>query len=79
MRVLMPVIAPALGIGHQLEDGSRRIVDAVTDPSLTSGVFYASAASKLTGPVIDQAGIFPDLASPAIQDNANEAIHRFIS
>lgn len=77
VRVLMPVIAPALGLGHQLQDGARRIVDAVTDPSLTSGVFYASAARKLTGPVIDQAGIFPDLASPAIQDNANEAIHRF--
>jgi NAD(P)-dependent dehydrogenase (short-subunit alcohol dehydrogenase family) len=76
-RVLMPIVAPALGIGHQLEDGAGRIVDAVTDASLRSGVFYASAASTLTGPVTDQATIFPDLADPAIQDNANEAIHRF--
>jgi hypothetical protein len=73
----MPIVAPALGIGHQLEDGAGRIVDAVTDASLRSGGFYASAASILTGRVTDQATIFPDLAVPAIQDNANEAIHRF--
>jgi hypothetical protein len=42
-------------------------------------VFYASAANKLTGPLVDQADIFPDLANPSFQDNANEAIHRFIT
>jgi hypothetical protein len=40
-------------------------------------VFYASEANKLKGPVVNQADIFPDLANPAFQDNANEAIHRF--
>jgi hypothetical protein len=75
----MPLIAPVLRLGHQLEYGSWRIVDAVTDRSLTSGTSYASAANKLTGPVFDQIGIFPDLASSSIQDSANEAIHRFIS
>jgi hypothetical protein len=29
--------------------------------------------------LVDQADIFPDLANRAFQDNANEAIHRFIS
>ena len=41
-------------------------------------MFYASAAGKLKGPMVDQAEIFPDLANPAYQDHANEAIHRFI-
>jgi hypothetical protein len=54
-------------------------VDGVTDPTLSSGVFYASAANRLKGPVVDQADIFPDLADPSFQDHANEAIHRFIA
>jgi hypothetical protein len=41
-------------------------------------VFYASAASAVTGPVTDQADIFPDLRNASFQDNANRAIHRFI-
>jgi len=59
--------------------GSRRLVEGVIDPTLTSGVFYASAAGKLKGPMVDQAEIFPDLANPSFQDHANEAIHRFIA
>jgi hypothetical protein len=41
-------------------------------------VFYASAANKLKGPLVDQTDIFPDLANPSFQDHANEAIHRFV-
>jgi len=70
---------PNLGISHELEVGSKRLVDGVTDPKLSSGVFYASAAGKLKGPLVDQASIFPDLANPSFQDHANEAIHRFIN
>jgi hypothetical protein len=29
--------------------------------------------------LVDQTGIFPDLADPTFQDHANEAIHRFIA
>ena len=54
-RVIQPVVFPALGLGHQLEDGGRRIVTAVTDTSLTSGGIYSSTAKKITGPVVDQA------------------------
>ena len=72
-------LGPALGISHKLDVGARRLVDGVTDPTLSSGVFYASAANKLTGPLVDQADIFPDLANPSFQDHANEAIHRFIT
>ena len=79
LRVAAKYVMPALGISHKLEDGAKRLVDGVTDPNLSSGVFYASAANKLKGPVVDQADIFPDLANPTFQDHANEAIHRFIT
>jgi NAD(P)-dependent dehydrogenase (short-subunit alcohol dehydrogenase family) len=78
-RVLMPYVAPAFGLAHRLEDGGRRLVSAVTDPSLRSGVFYGSAANTITGPVIDQAEIMPELGDPAVQNHAVEAIYRFIT
>src|SRR5271167_700688 len=77
-RVLMPYVAPALGLGHKLEDGARRLATAVTNDALRSGAFYASAAHTLIGPVMDQADIVPSLRDPTIQDNANAAIQRFI-
>lgn len=79
LRFVAKHVMPHLGISHDLEVGSKRLVDAVTDPTLSSGVFYASAAKKLTGPMVDQAEIFPDLANHSFQDHANEAIHRFIA
>ena len=42
-------------------------------------MFYASAANTITGPLVDQADIFSDLANLSFQDHANEAIHRFIN
>jgi NAD(P)-dependent dehydrogenase (short-subunit alcohol dehydrogenase family) len=77
LRMAAKYVMPALGISHRLEVGAKRLVDGVTDPTLSSGVFYASAANKLKGPLVDQAEIFPDLANPSFQDHANEAIHRF--
>lgn len=79
LRFAAKHIMPHLGISHELEVGAKRLVDGVTDPTFSSGVFYASAAGKLTGPVVDQSQIFPDLANPSFQDHANEAIHRFIT
>jgi NAD(P)-dependent dehydrogenase (short-subunit alcohol dehydrogenase family) len=79
LRLAARYVMPYLGISHKLDVGARRLVDGVTDPNLSSGVFYASAANKLTGPLVDQADIFHDLANPLFQDHANEAIHRFIS
>jgi NAD(P)-dependent dehydrogenase (short-subunit alcohol dehydrogenase family) len=78
LRIAAKYVMPALGITHKLDVGARRLVDGVTDPTLSSGVFYASAANKVTGPLINQADIFPDLANQSFQDHANEAIHRFI-
>ena len=79
LRFAAKHIMPLLGISHKLEVGSKRLVDGVTDPTLLSGVFYASAAGKLKGPMVDQAEIFADLANPSFQDHANEAIHRFLT
>ena len=79
MRVAAKYVMPVLGLSHKLDVGAKRLVDGVTDPALSSGAFYASAANKLKGPLVNQAEILPDLANPVFQDNANEAIHRFIS
>lgn len=78
-RVLMPVVLPALGIAHSLQTGAQRLTRGLTDDALLSGVFYASAASTLVGPLVDQAEIMPDFADGARQDAAMAAIHQFLS
>ena len=78
MRVAAKYVMPALGLAHKLDVGAKRLVDGVTDTTLSSGTFYASAANSLTGPLVDQADFLPDLANPSFQDHASEAIHRFI-
>ena len=79
LRMAAKYVMPHLGITHTLDVGAKRLVDGVTDSTLSSGTFYASAANKLKGPLVDQTDIFPDLANPSFQDHANEAIHRFIT
>ncbi len=66
-----------LGKMHRLETGAKRYVDGLLDKSYKSGVIYASKVG-VTGPVVDQSTIFADLKNVAFQNNANEAIHRFI-
>ena len=78
LRIAAKYVMPHLGIAHKLDVGAKRLVDGVTDSTLSSGVFYASAANTLKGPLVNQADIFPDFANPTFQDHANEAIHRFI-
>ena len=76
--VLLPVVFPLMGMVHSLDVGAKRLVDALHDEALKSGVFYASKANTLSGPVVDQSEIFPDLANPTYQDHAREAVHRFL-
>jgi NAD(P)-dependent dehydrogenase (short-subunit alcohol dehydrogenase family) len=76
-RVVLPHVAPLFGVAHPLENGTARLADAVTNAGLLSGVFYASAANTITGPVVDQVDIVADFGDPTIQDNAAEAIRRF--
>ncbi len=78
VRHVLPRVAPILKLGHGLDVGARRLIDGITDPSLANGAFYASAANQLTGPVVDQVTISADLRRSAIQDQADEAIHRFL-
>ena len=75
----MPFIMPLLGLSHSLEKGAKRFVDGINNQALKSGVFYASKENVLTGAVVDQSTIFQDLKNEFYQDNANEAIHRFIN
>lgn len=74
----MPIMMPLMGMVHKIEVGAARYLQAIGDSSLKSGSFYASGDNKLTGPVTEQAPIFPDLKNEIFQNNANKAIHRFI-
>ncbi|MFT6174425.1 MAG: NAD(P)-dependent dehydrogenase (short-subunit alcohol dehydrogenase family) [Cryomorphaceae bacterium] len=76
--IMLPIVAPLKGLVHKLEKGAKRFVDGIGDDSFKSGIFYASKPKRLTGQVIDQSTIFPDLNNSSYQDNANGAIHRFI-
>ena len=72
-------LMPLMGMMHKLEVGSKRFVDGINDAAYKSGIFYASSEKVLTGPVMDQSLIFPDLKNETFQDNAYNAIHRFIN
>ena len=76
--IAMPVLMPLMGMAHSLETGAKRFVDGITNVALKSGVFYGSKANVLTGALIEQSNLFPDLKNESYQDNANEAMHRFI-
>ncbi len=71
-------LMPLMGMMHGLEVGAKRFVSGLNDNLYDSGVFYASKLPVLTGPVVDQATLFSDLGNQTFQDNANEAIYRFI-
>ncbi len=77
-RILMPIVMPLLGVVQGVDQGAKRHVDALNDAALKSGVFYGSKANALTGPVVDQSTVMPELANPAYQDNADQAVHRFL-
>src|SRR5271154_4515140 len=47
LRVAAKYVIPALGMAHKLDVGARRLVDGVTDPTLSNGVFYGSAANTI--------------------------------
>ena len=66
LRVAAKYVMPALGISHGLEVGAKRLVDGVTDPTLSSGVFYASAANKLEGSLGRPSGHLPRLGQPVL-------------
>ncbi len=75
----MPIIMPLMGLSHSLEKGASRFVDGIENQAFKSGSFYASKENVLTGPLVEQKDIFPDLANEQFQDNANSAIHEYIN
>ncbi len=68
----------AFGMMHNVEMGAARFFNALTDECYKSGVFYGSAADAMIGDVVDQSVILSDFANKDFQDNAYEAIHRFL-
>lgn len=77
MKFMVNRVLPAFGMMHALEVGAARYVDALVDNNYKSGVFYASQ-SGMTGEVSDQSSFLPELNNKTYQDNAYEAIHRFV-
>jgi len=76
---MMPIVFPLMGgMVHKLEVGAKRFVDGISDDRYKSGVFYASKEGKLSGDMVDQSTFFTALKNTTFQDNADEAIHRFI-
>lgn len=78
--LMMPIVFPLMGgMVHSLPVGAKRLVDGISDERYKSGVFYASKQGKLAGDVVDQSTFYTDLKNTSFQDNADEAIHRFIN
>jgi len=76
MKGMMKVML-MIGKVHKLEVGAQRFVEGLLNESYQSGVFYASKKG-LTGAIGIQSELFSDLSNEQFQDNAKNAIHRFI-
>lgn len=77
MKYLAMPTMSLFGMVHRLEEGAARYVKAATEPAFKTGRFYASAGSTMVGPVVEVA--LQELANEAYQDNAYQAVHRFLS
>jgi len=77
MKGMMKVML-MIGKVHKLDVGANRFVDGLFNASYPSGAFYASKKG-LTGAIGEQGKLFADLNNNTFQDNAKNAIHRFIS
>ena len=79
MKYIGVPLMTALGLMHDVETGAARYLDALTDERFRTGIFYGNPEDSLIGrAVIDQATLYPDLANETFQDNAYDAIHRFL-
>ncbi|MGF1740061.1 SDR family NAD(P)-dependent oxidoreductase [Vibrio profundum] len=76
-KVMMRV-AQMMGKMHGVEVGAKRLVDGVLDDSYKTGIFYASKEGA-SGEICDQVVHLSDLANQEFQDNARQAVLRFIS
>lgn len=78
MKVIMPIMA-TVGVMHNLETGTKRYVDVLTNDQFKSGIFYASPKGKMTGTLTDQTSIQPAFSNTTYQDNVNQAVQRFVT
>jgi len=76
-RIAFPLMT-LLGRAHGLQDGAKRYVEVLTDDQFATGRFYASPWPSTSGPLGDQATIFADLENVEIQENAYQAVSRFL-
>lgn len=77
-KTMGTTVMPMMGMMHKLEKGAARYVEVLNNDSYKSGIFYGSKKSVLTGPLVDQGSIFPDLNDQKIQDNAYAAVQSFL-
>lgn len=81
MKIVWKMMVPVmhmLGLMHKVDVAAKRYVDGISNEHYKSGVFYASKNSMPVGEVVDQSVFMKELKNVAFQDNAYEAIHRFI-
>lgn len=76
--IMMPIVMPLRGLVHSLKTGAKRYVNALSSDDFKSGRFYGSKEPTVTGPLVDQGLIYSSLLNETFQNNANEAIHRFL-
>jgi len=80
MRIAAKYVMPTLGLAHKLDVGAKRLVRRRNRPDpVERRVLRQRGQHGLKVPMVNQADFLPDLANPSFQDNANEAIHRFIT
>ena len=79
VHALAPRVMALLGRSHSLADGTERLAAGLLDLAYGDGHFWASPSGRLTGAVVHQATISPVIGDPDVQDNACEAIERYVS
>ncbi|NQT92828.1 MAG: SDR family NAD(P)-dependent oxidoreductase [Lentisphaerae bacterium] len=77
-KTIGPKVLPLFGLMHGLEKGAARYVAGVLDPVFETGGFFASKKPTLTGSVVEQGEVWDELNDVQAQDNAYEAVSRFI-
>jgi len=77
IKTMFKILA-LFGKSHGVDKAAKRHIDGLFDESFKSGVFYGSKKGT-AGPLSDQTTFFPDLGNELIQENASDAIHRFIN
>lgn len=77
-NILMGFVFPIFGLAHDVELAAKRFVVGISSSTFKSGGIYASKKNKFTGDLIDQGEIFKDLHNESFQENAYQAVQKFI-